>query len=533
MRQLWLGTFAICLAWLGAFESVRAQAPEGFLTTENRPEGFTFYRPASYSEMPLPPGESTIIARYIRKDPNRLPDSNPYSSIHKITAEIWILSIQKPPPPTTTSNLPPPTDGPKDREPDKADPVADKTAAHSFDEFVTKRMESWKIVTSKVTEERGQKKIIYTLTLPGSGVLKGLRAMAWVLDRNDRLLVLMGLSSETDFDRSVRAFETSAQSLREIGISNAETERWERSYRLHPEFKDPAFRLARRKELVSGWQAIDTINYLIVHHTADQTLLTRVRNGLETIRSLYEKLFPSAQPIEAVSVVRVCKNREEYLYYGGHPTTVGFWNAARHELVLYDNIVNMTGNQLIGTDSCLVLYHEAFHQYIFHSIGDLAPHDWFNEGYGDYFSGADMFEGEKRLKRITDNPWRLDTIKKAAAANTHVPLAALVRASHKEYYGNAPLFYAEGWSFIYFLNESDTARKHPQWSQIVSLYFNTLKDAWAEETRALGTSATAAMKELAAEKARTKALDAAFHDVDFTALEAEWKKFILLPRSHR
>lgn len=513
----------------------RAQAPEGFLTTENKPEGFTFYRPGSYSEMPLQPGESIILARYVRKDPGQPAKSSaPQLAIHKIAAEIWILSIPKPPAPSTTSGLPAPDDGSADGEAPKAaadkkteDPAIEKDAIHSFEEFVSKRMKGWKITSSKPTEERGVKKTVFTVSFPGTGVAKGSRAMAWVADRADRLLALLGTSSEDDFDRSLRTFETSAQSLKEIKISDAEIQRWEKSYQSHPELKDPAFRLARRKELVSGWQAIDTPNYLIVHHTDDQVLLGRVRNGLETIRALYEKLFPPAKPIEAVSVVRVCKNREEYLYYGGQPSSAGFWNSARQELVLFDNIVHKKGNQLLSTDSCFVLYHEAFHQYIFYSIGEFAPHDWFNEGYGDYFSGADMFEGEKQLKRIGTNPWRLDVVKKALGSSQYVRLDTLIRASHKEYYANPRLYYAEGWSLVYFLNESDAVRKHPQWSQILARYFAALKSGYADAVAALGSSPAPALKTSAAESARAKALEAAFQDLDVGTLEGEWKKFVL------
>jgi hypothetical protein len=138
-----------------------------------------------------------------------------------------------------------------------------------------------------------------------------------------------------------------------------------------------------------------------------------------------------------------------------------------------------------------------------------------------------MFEGEKQVKRLGSNPWRLPEIKKAIETEKAFPLQKLVHATHKEYYGPAiALFYAEGWSFIYFLNECDAVRKNGAWKSILGTYFATLKDAYADAIKGPGEKATEAEKERASEKARSAALDAAFRGVDLAALETEWKKFI-------
>ena len=54
------------------------------------------------------------------------------------------------------------------------------------------------------------------------------------------------------------------------------------------------------------------------------------------------KDFCSATPLEVslemskTSVVRVCANRDQYVSYGGPPSSAGFWNSATEELVLFD-----------------------------------------------------------------------------------------------------------------------------------------------------------------------------------------------------
>ena len=58
------------------------------------------------------------------------------------------------------------------------------------------------------------------------------------------------------------------------------------------------------------------------------------------------------------------------------------------------------GRRTSNRDSLLVLYHEAFHQYIYYAVGEVAPHDWFNEGHGDYFSGAVIPTYGKKVTRL-------------------------------------------------------------------------------------------------------------------------------------
>jgi predicted RNA polymerase sigma factor len=77
-----------------------------------------------------------------------------------------------------------------------------------------------------------------------------------------------------------------------------------------------------RGDLARGWAAVDTANYLIVHHGASAELLRRLVRDLEAMRALYERAFPPAAPIDRLAVVRVCRNRDEYHLYGG-PNVVG------------------------------------------------------------------------------------------------------------------------------------------------------------------------------------------------------------------
>jgi len=233
--------------------------------------------------------------------------------------------------------------------------------------------------------------------------------------------------------------------------------------------KPEAWREARRRKLIKGWDAIDTANYMIVYNKeVKRPLLKQIAKHIEAIRSqVYEKLFPPAHEVKAISVVRVCKDAAEYPRYGGPNGSAGYWSRGDEELVFYQDKSNKA-------DSLRVLYHEAFHQYIHYAVGDVAPHSWFNEGHGDYFAGHN-YEGGKF------NPapfrWRTGTIATAIGSGTFVPLKQFLKYTQAEYYANPGLCYAQGWSFVYFLREVERRKikKYKQYWGLLDKYFEAIK----------------------------------------------------------
>jgi hypothetical protein len=225
-------------------------------------------------------------------------------------------------------------------------------------------------------------------------------------------------------------------------------------------------------------------------------------------------------------VVRVCKDRKEYIDYGGNPGSAGYWNFVLGELVLFDNVAGRQGSRFGNRDSYIVLYHEAFHQYIHYSAGEIAPHIWFNEGYADYFSGTIVYARSDKIKEIDTHPWRTGTIRKAVAEGKHVPFEKFLEAEKAEYYRQGALYYAQGWSLIYFLNESRAAADRPEWQRITPVYFETLKAAYQEELEKLGPDPNLPARTEAQKKARDRALAAAFEEVDVAELEAEWRQYV-------
>jgi hypothetical protein len=251
------------------------------------------------------------------------------------------------------------------------------------------------------------------------------------------------------------------------------------------------------KGLIKGWDVIVSPkkNYVVVYNTkgdANRELARILADRIEKIRAqVYEKQFPPSHPVTAVSVMRVCGDAAEYHAYGGPGGSAGYWNDHTEELVFYD----ASHSNKVDDNTLSVLYHEAFHQYIYYSVGSVAPHSWFNEGHGDYYAGAKY--GTSKFV-IHPFAWRVGVLKTALNqgprkftvekddkgvehkkwGNTgYTPLKDLVGFSQQEYYAYPSVSYAQGWSLIYFLREEVPKKKewNAKWGKILPTYFDALK----------------------------------------------------------
>jgi hypothetical protein len=269
-------------------------------------------------------------------------------------------------------------------------------------------------------------------------------------------------------------------------------------------------RLAEVQDRIKGmknWYAFPTEHYVILSD-ADKDLVKEVSRHLEAIRKLYESVFPPLKPIDAISVVRICKNSDDYFKNGGPGGSAGVWLPGQEELLVYDDTAHNKARTFA------TMYHEAFHQYIHYSCGELSPHDWYNEGTGDYFAGAKLKGGQFEIGKFD---WRTETIRNAVRTGDFIPLEKFIHYSHSEYYGaKIDICYSEGWCLNYFLRQGT---KNPRWKQIPEIYFKTLRDTNNAELE----KKTNEYK--AGEIARDAALQAAFDGVNIAELEKAFVEF--------
>ncbi len=524
---------------MGAFPSARvavlalvlASAPpqpsfaaQGGYTTEKHPAlGLTFPRARDYEQVPTQPDEPHIVLFFAEKAaPPKKGEQAPFRPEMNI---LWIDYVPDAPAATGDGSTRAPSAGEKKPEGDEksAPPI------NSLERWVEQRLRGWTLGAPTPGKERGGYQGREYALAPPRGDKSGVVAWAYAYTRPERTIAVIGFAPQARFADHVKIWRVTAEKLDIDEPEEQSTAKLERLY-ARTKLKDPEFRIRVRKQLVRGWKAEDLENYIVIYDTPDQPLMRRVFTDIELLRKEYEKLFPPAAPVEAVSTVRVCKSREEYLSYGGMPGSAGFWNSSTEELVLYDAEKMTKNHGSSDADTFIVLYHEAFHQYIHYSTGELPPHSWYNEGHGDFFSGARI--GGGKLRAIGVNPWRIELMQAAILADLHIPWRDIVRFEQAQYYAGdkRAICYAQGWAMVYFLRTSKDVEKRPEWARILPTYFDTLKQSYGEELARLkdaGLEGDEKARGQAGLAARTRAVDAAFQGVDFAEIEAAWKNYTL------
>ena len=508
-----------------------AQAPPGFKTYENKLAPLTFYYSTAFKEVPLPPTEQLLVAKFVLdKTPRELKRVDE-RVLTAVAPELRVFMFEDGAAPVTAGGESGERRGPSTvREAMEA-----RSRVTSWQQFEKRVPFGMKAVAGEEDVFRlvGRRRF-GRLGLHGRLVRKriGSRVVgcyAWTLDPHAKKL-------DKIVDRVARSIDVNELG----GASDLVNQRIDRIYR-KSKLAGVEWRKKVRRGLAKGWKAVDTDHYLVVHHTKNRGLIQRITRDIEAMRSFYMELFPPSGDVDRVSVLRLCQTKEEYHQYGGPPNTGGYWHPGNEELVLFDYSYTqrtmteaqkkaMRGRKLTSKDSMLVLRHEAFHQYIFYAIGEFSPHDWFNEGYGDYFSGAVVNTNSGRVRRIQPSPWRVERAKRMAREGKGwLPLEKILRAERAEFYNRSRIgdYYAGAWAFVYFLEHSKEVQRHERWSMILDTYFAAVQEAYREQLETFGERPTLADKQVAGFEARKVALGRTLRGVDLQELERVWRAWVV------
>ena len=330
------------------------------------------------------------------------------------------------------------------------------------------------------------------------------------------------ISTTTDGKRTVQQTETPPITQEDFGYALKVFDAAAKSFWI----LDPGTRsgLAIKLEkgaLCSDWQLLRSSkgNYLIEYATSPE-YAKRCGEELEQIQALYRQVIPSAKGIPQCRV-KVFDREEDFMYYGQMPGVAAYWSGGQEEVVCYkfegDKVTLDSREEFTIAEerpaeetTFKILYHEAFHQYMFYMMGRgrrIYVPSWLNEGLGDYFFGGEWTKNRGKFT-IGVNDWRVKTIVTAVKKNEHVGLDKIFRYDQMQYYANAHLCYAEGWSINYFFMQSPIA-KAKGYHQIPTKMLEALKtgsggeDGWQRAT------------------------DKAFAGVDLKKMEEEWRAFVL------
>ncbi|WP_419186247.1 DUF1570 domain-containing protein [Rohdeia mirabilis] len=552
------GLFARLLALLATAAAVLALAPQasaqgGYRGTKLENIGVELPVPRHYEPIPVDPLEEWVVHKWVlqqskMREPEKDEWGNEYPKPYRPTLEmVWIDNVPDAGPITGGEGTPPPVPGAR-KEPRPQSEPTNSLERYLAREPVGGRLMGERFVIYPGTFELGpaqeQKDIddentatMYELHPgPNGQDLGNIRAWAYEVKSAKRTIAFIGYCEEPEWKDHTKIWEHMASKVEFFAPDGKDAEKLRKAYARRPQYVDPEFRIKIIQNLVRGWDYKDTENYIFIFrdNLEKSPLLRRLMTDIEAIRELYIELFPPSGPITAVSTVRICKDEDEYMQYGGPPGSGGYWNPGAEELVFYDYPDKEGEKKGTGTENTLiVLYHEAFHQYIYYSTGEVAPHSWYNEGTGDYFSGA-LISGGK-YKKMQVNTWRIEYIQQMIRDKRFIPWQEITKFSQGEYYrqDRVGLCYAQGWSMIYFLRECKEARDHEVWSKILDIYFNVMKDEYnkglaeALEGLAEGAELDPTAKYMIGLAARDVAVEKAFEGVDWFEIEEAWKEFTL------
>lgn len=462
------------------------------------PLGLSLAVPRSYTPMPVQPTETCVQLRYLGAE-----------SKQGLRPDLYVLAIEHGADP---------------------DPLPEPPPLNSLARFLAQRMKPWAIAaTSEQKPIDGSSVYEHRLERVLAGEEKARAELAtnfpWTACALERHLgtkswIVLGFCDVDEVEKELKLWRAVLAKMQFFEpTAAAEEKKWSRYYQFHPEFKNGALRTRLRSRLLDGWKWEDTTNFVFLTSSDKAQLMRDLTKKLEGIRKFYGTLFAPVAEIEAVSTVRVCQDRDEYMEYGGSARSAGYWNAAAEELVFFEN-----GKE----DTRIVLYHEAFHQYVYYAVGEVNPHPWFNEGYGDFFSGAE-FNTSGDVVRIRPNPWRVEAIKYFLGKCPS--WAELVKMDQAAFMAGAEMHYPMAWSIVYFLEESKEAAAQQDWAAILPRYYATLKASYVRERARLAAEKPAidehALAFEASELARAAALAAAFEGVDLDELQRAWTDFVV------
>jgi hypothetical protein len=483
----------------------RAREAQSGTTLEQHPQyGLSFPLARSYEQIPTQPDERWIVLYYaedLPKDP---------AARKAVRPVMGIVSIDRP------------VAAEHEDEDGVVEPPPPRAGIDGIESWAADRMPSWILTSVSEAKERGYLRREFRLAQRSPGTP---RQVGWVCawSSEARTVAVVGVCAVDDLAEQEKVWRLSADRLHfTTPVDEGETEL--AKHYAGGTLRDPEFRIAVRKKLPRGWRAEDTENYIIVYDTTDQSLIRKVAVDIELLRAKYVEYFPPIGTVARVSTVRVCKDRDEYLAYGGMTDNAGYWNAGFGELVLYDARKPQKNLPDDSSETFLVLYHEAFHQYIHYSTGELPPHPWFNEGHGDFFAGAQI---RGKVESIGINPWRVEFAHNLVDGGTWIPWARILRLELQPFMEDSFRCYAQSWSMIHFLRTSPEVAHREEWARILPRYFATLKEAYAQELEKLGDRRSDLVERWKAGfEARNRAVDAAFEDVDLDEIEQAWVRHV-------
>ncbi|MFT6110240.1 MAG: hypothetical protein ACJA2W_003165 [Planctomycetota bacterium] len=343
-----------------------------------------------------------------------------------------------------------------------------------------------------------------------------------------------------------KALRSSAESFELIErIAEVEIDVSERTYESQMEWAE------QEAAKTPGWQAIGTPSerFVILTNAEKMAFVKEVIERLEISRDIYEQDFPPPAGFDAVSVVRICANADEFHKFSGTPRGVaGYFSPSSVELVMYDNL------EVDRNSTYAVVSHEAFHQYCHFLFNQSEAHRWFDEGHGDYYGGLKIRGKRGKITpKMPSGLDRLSVIRGMVRDDQCAPLVDHLNFTHTQWQGQGPSgvsCYAQSWSIIYMLRQGALRKVNrkvwkDEYADILPNYVRTLNGGFEAAYEKIRVERVAKAKkdgkELDPEDLKINRFDldprdknkiwedamaASWGQIDLDEFEASWKLYI-------
>ena len=369
-----------------------------------------------------------------------------------------------------------------------------------------------------VRERYGRRPVRLTGRFVVEQVERRLFVHAWVGPED--AIVFVGECEKELYRRERRTFDRAASSFRFFEEAEVDLGRkqWEARYRrtVLP-FEDE--RIEVGVKLAAGWTVTDTESAMVLFHGPEHSAVPRqLADAMMAVRARLKADLPPDRKVSSLAVVRICRDRGEYLTYGGSSATVGYFNPNVGELVIYDARSTPVGPIPLDHPTARTLYHEVCHQYLHQVMSAATPHTWYGEGLAEYYAGATLRPG--RVIAVDPLEDKLEYLQRPEVRATVPPLGEVLGMSQGAFYSNAAVCYPFSYALVRFLETSAEARARRPWHNVVRRYFEELRESWRTEVEELALRGISRRSyEAAVRRSQQRALGAALQDVDVPELE--------------
>jgi len=236
---------------------------------------------------------------------------------------------------------------------------------------------------------------------------------------------------------------------------------------------------------LDGWWYVETPNYVLASDMTrkDRRLALEIQRDIEIMRDAYAQLIPPRAYIEEVSVIRVFHNRSDYVNYVDKEVewSGGVWMPAKKELVI--SPVEHTNKKLKRKTMLQVVYHEAFHQYLFYALDHIEPPIWFNEGHAAFFETCRINHSSEVIQ-VMESKKRARVLEDITDRRQPPNLRGLLQMDARAFYRygqSGPTAerqrdenYALAWGLVYFLRKATHLYKDANYAALCPAMIETL-----------------------------------------------------------